>query len=48
MAIVFVYATPLLNGAGGKLGAIAFIAVLSICGFRKLAEVIISESSRPS
>lgn len=48
MAIVFVYAAPLLNGAGGKLGAIAFIAVLSICGFRKLAEVLISESSRPN
>ena len=34
--IVFVYSTPQLAGAGGKLGTIAFSAVLSTCGYRKL------------
>jgi hypothetical protein len=33
--IVFVYSTPLLGGAGGKLGTIAFSAVLSTCGYRR-------------
>ena len=34
--VVFVYSTPLLGGAGGKLGTIAFGAVLSTCGYVKL------------
>ncbi len=34
--IVFVYSTPQLGGAGGKLGTIAFGSVLSTCGYHKL------------
>ena len=34
--IVFVYSTPQLGGAGGKLGTIAFGAILSTFGYRKL------------
>jgi len=34
--IVFVYSTPQLGGAGGKLGTIAFGSVLSTFGYRKL------------
>ena len=33
--VVFVYSTPLLGGAGGKLGTIAFGAVLGTCGLKK-------------
>lgn len=40
--IVFVYSTPQLGGAGGKLGTIAFGSVLSAHGFRKLF-ILISE-----
>lgn len=31
--IIFLYSTPLLGGAGGKLGTIAFGATLSSCGY---------------
>jgi len=34
--IIFVYSTPQLGGAGGKLGTIAFSSVLSTYGYRKL------------
>ena len=34
--ILFVYSTPLLGGAGGKLGTIAFGSILSTYGYRKL------------
>jgi uncharacterized membrane protein YeaQ/YmgE (transglycosylase-associated protein family) len=34
--ILFVYSTPQLGGAGGKLGTIAFGSVLSACGYRKI------------
>jgi hypothetical protein len=34
--VVFVYSTPLLGGAGGKLGTIAFGAVLATCGLKRL------------
>jgi hypothetical protein len=34
--IIFIYSTPLLGGAGGKLGTIAFGAVLSVCGYKQL------------
>jgi len=36
MGIVIIYATPLLGGAGGKLGSIALIAILAICGYHSL------------
>jgi hypothetical protein len=36
-SIIFVYSTPLLGGAGGKLGTIAFGAVLGTCGLKQLA-----------
>lgn len=36
--IIFVYSTPLLGGAGGKLGTVAFGAVLSICGYLQLIQ----------
>ena len=35
-SMIFVYSTPLLGGAGGKLGTIAFGAVLGTCGLKKL------------
>jgi hypothetical protein len=38
--IIFIYATPLLGGAGGKLGTIAFGAVLSICGYTQLFKTL--------
>lgn len=34
--IVFVFSAPLLGGAGGKLGTIAFASVLSTCGYSRL------------
>ncbi len=34
--VVFVYSTPLVGGAGGKLGTIAFAAVLATCGLKQL------------
>lgn len=34
--VTFVYSTPLLGGAGGKLGTIAFGAVLGTCGLKRL------------
>ena len=34
--VLFVYSTPQLGGAGGKLGTIAFGSVLSASGYRKL------------
>lgn len=36
-SVIFVYSTPLLGGAGGKLGTIAFGAVLATCGLRTLS-----------
>lgn len=38
--VVFVYSTPLLGGAGGKLGTIAFGAVLGTCGLKKCVKWI--------
>lgn len=38
--VVFIYSTPLLGGAGGKLGTIAFGAVISNCGYTKLIHTI--------
>jgi len=32
--ILFIFTTPLLGGAGGKLGTIAFAAIISVNGFR--------------
>jgi hypothetical protein len=34
--MIFVYSTPLLGGAGGKLGTIAFGSVLSACGYARI------------
>ncbi len=34
--IIFIYSAPLLGGAGGKLGTIAFSSVLSFCGYLSL------------
>jgi hypothetical protein len=31
--IIFIFSAPLLGGAGGKLGTIAFGSVLSVCGY---------------
>jgi len=45
-SIVFVYSTPLLGGAGGKLGTIAFGAVLSTCGLTRFAQWIIQRAQR--
>ncbi len=42
--IVFVYSTPLLGGAGGKLGTVAFGAVLSICGYMRLFKWLFEEN----
>jgi len=39
--VVFIYSTPLLGGAGGKLGTIAFGAVLGTCGLKRLLGWII-------
>jgi len=36
--VVFIYSTPLLGGAGGKLGTIAFGAVIATCGLTSLAD----------
>jgi len=41
-SVIFVYSTPLLGGAGGKLGTIAFGAVLGTCGLKKLANGLIT------
>lgn len=34
-SIIFVFSTPTLGGAGGKLGTIAFSAVLATCGLKR-------------
>jgi hypothetical protein len=34
--MIFIYSTPLLGGAGGKLGTIAFGSVLSACGYSRI------------
>jgi len=34
--LIFVFSTPLLGGAGGKLGTIAFASVLSVCGYSQI------------
>ncbi len=39
--VVFVFSTPTLGGAGGKLGTIAFSAVLATCGLRKIYDWIV-------
>ncbi|MCJ7695804.1 MAG: hypothetical protein MUO40_10310, partial [Anaerolineaceae bacterium] len=39
MGVVIIYSTPLLGGAGGKLGSIAFIAILCVCGYKDLFQV---------
>lgn len=41
-SVIFVYSTPLLGGAGGKLGTIAFGAVLGTCGLKKLVNGMIA------
>ncbi len=38
LGIVVIYSTPLLVGAGGKLGTIAMIAILCICGYQSLID----------
>lgn len=40
--VVFIYSTPLLGGAGGKLGTIAFGAVIATCGLKSLADRLFS------
>lgn len=44
--ILFVFATPLLGGAGGKLGTIAFASIISTYGFTKLSQMITFTDSR--
>ena len=34
--LIFVFSTPLLGGAGGKLGTIAFASVLCVCGYSQI------------
>lgn len=36
MGIVIIFSTPLLGGAGGKLGTTAFIAILAVTGYKNL------------
>ena len=43
LGIMVIYSTPLLGGAGGKLGALAMISILSICGFRSILNKIQSK-----
>jgi hypothetical protein len=38
--IIFVFSAPLLGGAGGKLGTIAFGSVLSACGYSRIGKWI--------
>jgi len=45
--VVFVYSTPLLGGAGGKLGTIAFGAVLSSCGYARLRQWVLGKQRLP-
>jgi hypothetical protein len=34
--VVFIFSTPHMGGAGGKLGTIAFGSVLSVVGYQKI------------
>ncbi len=43
LGIMVIYSTPLLGGAGGKLGTLAMISILSICGFRLIYNKIRSK-----
>jgi hypothetical protein len=45
--IIFVFSTPTLGGAGGKLGTIAFSAVLATYGLRKVYNRIVKSSHSP-
>jgi hypothetical protein len=45
--LIFVFSTPLLGGAGGKLGTIAFASVLSVCGYSQIVQRI-SKSKKSS
>ena len=40
MAIVTIYSTPLLGGAGGKLGTTAFISILAVTGYLQLSRTL--------
>lgn len=44
--MVFVYSTPQLGGAGGKLGTVAFGAVLSTCGYRKIIKKLFNKTPK--
>ncbi|MFW5713360.1 MAG: hypothetical protein ACOCYU_01685 [Brevefilum sp.] len=43
---IFVFSTPTLGGAGGKLGTIAFAAVLATCGIKNTYERIAKPAQR--
>ncbi|MBN1247333.1 MAG: hypothetical protein JXC32_06720, partial [Anaerolineae bacterium] len=43
--IIFVYSMPLAGGAGGKLGTIAFGAVLAVCGWCDLVGTFVKRRS---
>jgi len=45
--IIFVFSTPTLGGAGGKLGTIAFSAVLATYGLRKVYNRIVKSTHSP-
>lgn len=44
--IIFVYSAPVLGGAGGKLGTIAFGAVMIVHGYQRLIDVVRTRQSR--
>jgi hypothetical protein len=46
--LIFVYSTPLMGGAGGKLGTIAFAAALAVRGYMNLLEDSPARSTRMS